>query len=195
MSAHPLFGLSQLVATVLMLGLAAASAANAAGWTPPWQRPQTLQAVEDDVARRHPDVVQRSADELEALRQTPGGLVLLDVREPAEYAVSHLAGAVRVDPDAGADGVLAAIGRIAPGAQLIAYCSVGERSSRLAGRTQAALRSHGAAGVANLRGGIFAWHNQRRALVNTQGPTDAIHGFDAKWSRLLQRRDAPIVIP
>lgn len=167
---------------------------EAAGWTAPWQRATTLDSAEKEIARRYADVQQVTTGELEHVRLT-GHLILLDVREPAEYAVSHLEGAIRVDPDAPADAVLAAVGPIAEDTPVVVYCSVGVRSSRLAERAQAALKSAGASSVANLRGGIFAWHDERRPLVDARGPTDAVHGFDAKWARLIQRRDAPVVIP
>lgn len=155
---------------------------------------RTLSDVELDVAARYHDVAQVESQQMlqQIARKSP--LVLIDVREAQEYAVSHLPGAVRVDPDASAAEVLAALGPVQPGSQIAKYCSVGVRSSRLAERSQKLLQAQGAMSVSNLRGGIFRWHADRRPLVDARGPTDAIHGFDRRWSKLIPRHDAPIVV-
>lgn len=151
----------------------------------------SLVAVEAAVARRYPGVEQLDPAALDALRAQPGAAAfLLDVREPAEYAVSRLQGAIRIDPDADLEALLRTTGPLPAGARLVFYCSVGVRSTRLAERLRHALRAHGVAQIANLRGGVFAWHNARRPLHNEQGPTDAVHGYDARWSQLLTRGGA-----
>ena len=53
----------------------------------------------------------------------------------------------------------------------------------------------GAQAVYNLDGGIFAWHNERRALTNAAGATDYVHPFDDYWGRLLERRDLIRTVP
>ncbi len=115
--------------------------------------------------------------------------LLIDVREEAEYKVSHLAGAERAAPDAKPADVVAKFGPLASGRDVVFYCSVGMRSSVLALETQDALVKAGATGVSNLRGGIFAWHNAGRPVVNAAGPTEAIHPYNAQWGKLLTRQD------
>lgn len=160
-----------------------------------WPGPDTLGEVERDVESRYADVIQLDAASLRASLGSKQPPIVLDVREPAEYAVSHLPGALRVDPNADEETVLALVGRGLPDREVVMYCSVGVRSSRLAERSQALLRARGASSVANLRGGIFAWHTAHGPLVNAQGPTEAIHGFDRRWSRLIPRTDAQVVVP
>lgn len=155
---------------------------------------RTLIEVEREVAAEYDDVPQLASRDLHRRMAQSAPLVLIDVREAPEYAVSHLPGAVRVDPDANTTEILAALGRLPPGSQVVMYCSVGVRSSRLAERSQKRLRAQGAVSVSNLRGGIFRWHAERLPLVDARGPTDAIHGFDRRWSRLIPRQDAPIVV-
>jgi rhodanese-related sulfurtransferase len=104
---------------------------------------------------------------------------LLDVREPEEYAVSHLPGAIRVSPDATADEVLA---RIDPGRPVVAYCSVGYRSSQLVERLQAA----GLTDVVNLEGSIFAWAREGRRLERNGQPVTTVHPYDTRFGRLLR---------
>ena len=38
---------------------------------------------------------------------------------------------------------------------------------------------------ANLRGGIFAWHNRGHFLVDTHGATPYVHPYNRRWSKYL----------
>jgi len=107
--------------------------------------------------------------------------VLVDVRAPAEQAVSTLAGALCVTPDDAPADVLRRTGTELP---IVAYCSVGVRSARLA----RALSAAGAKRVFNLRGGLFDWANRALPLVGPSGPARHVHGYDAEWAVLLDAR-------
>jgi rhodanese-related sulfurtransferase len=122
-------------------------------------------------------------------RQSGRDVILLDVRSSDEYAVGHLPGAIRIPPGARASVVMARIDGPITEAQIVAYCSVGQRSSALASAAQRALHRAGAAGVSNLRGGVFAWHNQGRPLVDAAGPTERVHPYSERWASYLERRD------
>ena len=74
--------------------------------------------------------------------------MLLDVREIEEYEVSHLSGALQVNPDLKDFSELDGITTDTP---IIAYCSVGYRSSALVQR----LMEAGYTNVSNLEGSIF----------------------------------------
>lgn len=115
--------------------------------------------------------------------------LLFDVREAGEYAVSHLDGAVLVDPSVSADAFISQFEQDWSGKTIIFYCSVGQRSSDLANRVQAQLKSRGAAQVANLEKGVFGWHNQSLPLTNENGQTDMVHPYNAYWKRLVNRKD------
>jgi rhodanese-related sulfurtransferase len=151
------------------------------------REPLSLAAVEADVRADYPEVAQLTgaalADRL-AHRQTP---LLIDVREPDEYAVSHLPGAQRVDPGIWTRSFLSRYAQAARGRDVVFYCSVGVRSSELADAVQNGLEKAGARAVYNLEGGIFAWHNARRALTDAHGATDFVHPYDAHWGKLLMR--------
>lgn len=135
------------------------------------------------VQRRFPDVRAVSTAELSAsledpVHPGPKPLLLLDVREPAEYAVSHVPGARCFPPGAGAT----ALTDWPKDAPVVTYCSVGYRSAALAQRLQAA----GFTDVRNLRGSIFAWANEDRPLVDTEGrPTAVVHPYDRTWGTLV----------
>lgn len=135
------------------------------------------------VRERFPKVPQLSTAELAAWRSDAARPQpqLLDAREPAEFAVSHLPGAIRVAPEATAKVILA---QIEPGRPVVVYCSVGYRSSRLAAR----LMEGGRPDVHNLEGSIFAWANEGRPLVTSDEKSAAtrVHPFDAIFGKLLK---------
>lgn len=137
-------------------------------------------AIDAWLADTFPDLPQTDPDALARDLAAPGArpVVLLDVRSDREYAVSRLPGA-RHAPDV--DAALAVLADRPAGARVIAYCSVGVRSARLA----AALRARGSAPVENLRGSIFAWAHRGLPLRDARGPVTHVHPFDAAWGRLL----------
>ena len=141
----------------------------------------SLDAVQADIERALPDVPQVRADT--ALANDP---LILDARTPDEFAVSHLPGAVRVDPEASAAAVLAAHPEAAMRPVLL-YCSVGWRSSVLADR----LRAEGI-DARNLKGGVFGWRNEGRPLVRDGVPTGDVHPYDEAWGRLIEDEAARV---
>ena len=110
-------------------------------------------------------------------RQRPAP-VLLDVRTPAEWEVSHLPGARRVDPQANAK---TAAGDLAKDAPIVTYCAVGYRSAAMAHR----LRAAGYTQVQNLEGSIFQWANEHRPLVHGDERVTQVHPYTQGWGRLL----------
>ncbi len=161
---------------------------HAGDWLGFLRGPSSLQVVETDVARRYDGISHMPPATLAARLARKDTVLLIDVREETEFAVSRLSGAIRVTPGIS----IAALGeklrgRIR-GRAIIFYCSVGERSSRLALRAKQQLLAGHAASVHNLKGGIFAWHNQNRPLVDASGKTPYVHPFNDRWGKLLQRR-------
>lgn len=102
---------------------------------------------------------------------------LLDVRTAEEFAVSHLRGAVRVDPDRPALGAIPDDGR-----PVVVYCSVGWRSGTLG----AQLVERGLERVYNLEGGIFGWANAGRPIWAEGRRAALVHPYDEEWGRLLR---------
>ncbi|MGI8431043.1 MAG: rhodanese-like domain-containing protein [Chthoniobacterales bacterium] len=105
--------------------------------------------------------------------------VLLDVRTTAEWQVSHLAGARRIDPQASAEEAGAGIAKDTP---IVTYCAVGYRSGVVARR----LRKAGYEHVQDLEGSIFEWANEGRPLVHDGAKVTKVHPVDATWGRLLR---------
>ena len=104
--------------------------------------------------------------------------VLLDVRTKPECDVSHLEGAIRVEP--GSDP--AAISTPKDKA-IVTYCSVGYRSAAFAKK----LSEAGYRNVTNLEGSIFRWANEDRPLVHDGQPTDKVHPYNRFWGMLLDK--------
>lgn len=149
----------------------------------------TLDAVRADVRQDYRGVTHLSTDALAKMLDGKEPLLLLDVREREEFAVSHIPGAVRVDPGMWSWSFMKSFAAQANAKKVIFYCSVGVRSSALAEQVQEALKTRGARAVYNLDGGIFAWHNERRRLTDRTGDTPFVHPFDGHWGKLIKRTD------
>ena len=145
--------------------------------------PSDLGAMKRFVRIRFPQMTQLSTADLaqwlaDTRRPAP---LLLDVRTEEEFRVSHLHGAVHVDPGARAEAVLS---RIPKGRRVVTYCSVGYRSSALAER----LRKAGVGSVYNLEGSIFQWANEGRALESAGRPADKVHPYSRRFGALLEEK-------
>lgn len=131
------------------------------------------------IADSHPGVPQlataRLAEMLDAGRRP---VVLLDAREAAEYAVSHLPAAHHAPS---VEAALRIVRESPRDAVVVAYCSVGVRSSALAAR----LRERGIADVHNLEGSLFAWANEGRPVYRGRTRVVEVHPFDRQWGALL----------
>jgi rhodanese-related sulfurtransferase len=151
--------------------------------------------IKSKVRRTFPEVRQLTTGELaDRLAKEEAVPLLIDARGAEEYAVSHLPGAHWVDPDAQGSELLAALPEgLAKDAPIVAYCSVGYRSSALARRLMAA----GYSNVHNLEGSIFQWANEGRVVVHRDVVGDPgaevgqeravrqVHPYDPTWGRLL----------
>lgn len=117
---------------------------------------------------------------VEELKSQKDKALVLDAREPEEYAVSHLSGAI---PVGYSQLNLLALDKVAKGRPIIVYCSVGYRSQKV---TQT-LAKQGFTNVKNVYGGIFEWVNRGYPIVNANGHTDSIHAFSPSWGKWLER--------
>lgn len=111
----------------------------------------------DRPARRNPELevpamdVHEDISPLELRRRLDAGdeLVVIDVREPAEWELARIAGARHLPMGR----VQAEVSSLDPGAETVVYCHHGARSASVAGW----LRRAGFANVHNLAGGIDRW--------------------------------------
>ncbi len=105
--------------------------------------------------------------------------LLLDVRSPAEYGVSHIETAVHIDP---LTEDLAAVSTVSQDRPIVVYCAVGYRSAKLAQRLDEA----GMKRIYNLSGGIFQWANEGKPIFQDKHPTQLVHAYNAIWGKLLK---------
>ncbi|MEO5721751.1 MAG: rhodanese-like domain-containing protein [Chthoniobacterales bacterium] len=103
--------------------------------------------------------------------------VLLDVRTKAEYDVSHIRGAQRVEPGSEANAI-----ELAKGKPIVTYCSVGYRSGAFATKLQEA----GYKNVRNMSGSIFEWANDGYPVERDGKRVEKVHPYNEEWSGLLK---------
>jgi len=142
------------------------------------------------IRAKFPGVAQLSTDSLQTWLDEPGQAptgqeqverpLLLDVREKEEYEVSHLKDAVRAASEQEA---LKALEGIPPDRPVVLYCSVGYRSSEMAGF----LKKRGYEKVYNLEGSIFAWANEGKPVYRGEERVQVVHPFDRVWGKLLKK--------
>jgi|LNFM01.1.fsa_nt_gb rhodanese-related sulfurtransferase len=154
-----------------------------------------LAQLEQRLLDTYPHVRHVDPDHVATLAADTAAAITFDVRDAGEFEVSHIPGAIRVDPDIRSEAFLARFGDRLEGRTVVFYCSVGVRSSKLAGRLTEELRRRGASRIYNLSGGIFRWHNERRPLVDASGATRYVHPFDPHWGRYVSRRELTRMTP
>ncbi len=92
-----------------------------------------------------------TVQELEALKNAGADIMILDVRNPDEFAICNLGG--HLIPIAE---LPTRLGELNPEQQIIVHCQAGGRSRR----ATEYLIQQGFKNVSNLRGGITAWANE-----------------------------------
>jgi len=98
-----------------------------------------------------------SVQELEALQKAGADIIILDVRNPDEYAICNLNGYLIPMSE-----LPTRFKELNPDKQIIVHCHAGGRARR----ATELLIQHGFKRVFNLRGGITAWANE----INTMMP-------------------------
>jgi rhodanese-related sulfurtransferase len=134
-----------------------------------------------------PDVDLVEPSQLARELERTGPPILLDTRSAEEFAVSHIRGALLIDPAAFTDDDVAGLDRARP---IVVYCSVGYRSGRIA-RT---LKTLGFVNVRNLYGGIFLWYDQGRPVYRGDRVVQQIHPYNTAWG-LFVTRDGKTTTP
>jgi rhodanese-related sulfurtransferase len=154
------------------------------------------------IKAKFPSVTQLSTQDLQKWIDEPtSNIVLLDVRPEEEYNVSHLEGSHRVDPDTtDMEKVLEVINNLkleGKDTQVVAYCSLGYRSSQLATRVLNHLKKtppaeaseeKPALKISNLEGSLFKWANEDRQMVNNENEqVKLVHQYTKIWGKVLRK--------
>ncbi|XP_067864635.1 uncharacterized protein [Heptranchias perlo] len=163
-----------------------------------------LEPITEWIRQRFHTVENVCSDAVEQLvKENREGVLLVDARSPAEYEVSHLEGAVRIDPDnTNMDHVVKQLGLAdcSKDKTVVCYCTAGYHGSEMAQNLSNFLtrdpgqKQDGSLKVYNLEGGLVKWANERKPIVDgTNQPTSLVHPYNAVWGQLLEPRlRAPI---
>ena len=164
----------RLRAPVAALLLAASAAAACGG--------PTMSQLKALVRASFPGVPQMSVEELDQRLEEEPPPLLIDVREPFEYDVSHLPGAVHAQGKDIAELATASD----PDQPIILYCSVGYRSSAAVADLIQLNDPQIHDRVWNLEGSIFEWANSGRPVYRGEVEVDRVHPYGKQWSGLLE---------
>ncbi|XP_069767726.1 uncharacterized protein [Narcine bancroftii] len=154
-----------------------------------------MEPVSEWIRHRFPAVENLGSDAVDQLlREERERLRLLDVRSPAEYEVSHLEGAIRVDPETSdMEQLVNELGLAGTtDIAVVCYCSVGFHASKLAQKLGEFLAGDlrrgvpGTVKVYNLDGGFRRWSKENRSKVDSRNrPTSRDHAFTRLWDDLV----------
>jgi rhodanese-related sulfurtransferase len=142
-------------------------------------QPGDLQRIKAIARAAFPSVKQISAQTLAEWLAAPfDQTLLIDVRSPSEFAISHLQAAHNLQD---VRRIVEMITRCKP-ARTVLYCAVGFRSSKIASRLpiQAPME------IFNLEGSIFEWANEGRQLYRGATPVRQVHPCAPLWAGLLR---------
>lgn len=130
---------------------------------------EQIEAIYARSRRQFPEVPEITVEELEDQRQRDA-VVLVDVRQPQEQAVSMIPGAIPVSR------FEAELERHRD-TKVVAYCTIGHRS----GLWARALRERGLE-AHNLKGAILSWTHHGGELEDGDGPTTRVHVGGPRWA-------------
>ena len=147
-------------------------------------RPLAFELLQRRTAAKFPGVKWITTGQLERWQSDIGQAqpMLLDARTQSEFAISHIKGAVQIDPYR--PGLRPLRGTPQSGA-IVVYSSAGYRGARVASW----LANAGYTSVVNLNGGLFKWANEGRPLFREENrPTALVHPYDQRWGLLVDGR-------
>jgi rhodanese-related sulfurtransferase len=111
-------------------------------------------------------------------RQPP---LLIDARAPDQFALSHIDGAVNIDP---AQPDLSQLDHVRRDLPVVVYDGPGAVGAAMV----TGLTTAGFSRVSNLDGGLFRWVNENHPVLNADGPATKVASLSWAWGRLLKSR-------
>ncbi len=141
---------------------------------------QTLEAQSESLRSEYPEFEHLRPATLAALLDRNADVLIIDVRRAEEFQVSHIPGAAHLDT---ADKISRYLAAAAPLPEVIVcYSASGVRSAELLRE----MPDKWPLTAANLAGGIFAWANEGRPLINeAEEETRQVHPESRFHGRFL----------
>lgn len=142
--------------------------------------PARIDAMYADYREDFPEIGEISAEELAALLEGDGEVIIVDVREPKERAVSIIAGSITQDTfEANRE-------QYPKDATIVLHCTIGYRSGKYAEK----LQRRGIEAL-NLKGSILSWVHAGQPVVTLEGEeTRRVHVYGQKWNLLPKGYEA-----
>jgi rhodanese-related sulfurtransferase len=147
-------------------------------------RPVAFEVLQRRTTARFPEVRWITTDQLGRWQADTGQPqpVLLDARTDAEFEISHLRGALPIDPYQPS---IKPLEEAPKTSAIVVYSSAGYRGARVASW----LMQQGYSSVTNLAGGVFKWVNEGRPIFRAEGrPAALVHPYDQRWGLLVEGR-------
>ncbi|KAM8797471.1 uncharacterized protein ACNFOS_009417 [Eudromia elegans] len=149
------------------------------------------------VQKSFPNVESVSTETLQSwLEEKPEELLVLDIRKADEFEVSHLPGAIRIDPENNnIQEILQKHLQKEPEKQkrVVCYCTVGYRASLTAQSLNEFLSSECGQRlkpflkIYNAEGGLAKWAREGKGMVDKwERSTHLVHPYNAEWAKLLE---------
>jgi phage shock protein E len=146
------------VTAALCLALIASCGNSGTSSSPSSTAPRPTAPPAASAAVGHQLLAPAAADAL--LHNPPVGLVVLDVRTPAEFAAGHIASAIDLDLNGAT--FQSEVAKLDPATPYFVYCHSGNRSAQ----ASAYLQQQGFTSIYELQGGITAWQSAGLPVVN-----------------------------
>ena len=128
--------------------------------------------------------------------ENKSNISIFDVREKEEFIVSHLKGAKQLSPSIWKSSFLKTYGEQIKGKQIVFYCSVGVRSTKMADYLSQSLKEQGAKEIYNLEEGIFGWANKVQTLFKSVAETTTkVHPYNSHWGQLIKEESIKSYVP
>jgi len=162
-------GVVRLVLAVVLIAAILMAACRAPGDSSDEVKRERIEELYAGYAASFGRVPGMSAAELSARLDSVARPVLIDVRTPAEQAVSMISGAITREEFERRRTELA-------GRSVVSYCTIGHRSGLYAQE----LRADGWEAF-NLEGSILSWTHIGGDLVNQDGATRELHVYGRQW--------------
>ena len=139
-------------------------------------RPLAFELLQRGTSYKFRDVKWIATKDLARWREDPARPhpVLLDARTEAEYEVSQLQGARRMDPYRPS---LVGLMRFPKDTPIVVYSSAGYRGARVARW----LGQAGYSNVRNLGSSLFQWTNEGRPIFQGDHRAEVVHPYDGRW--------------